>query len=141
MEDYETSEFHHDPLNHYLMLQFVLAYIPWNTRSYHELPWSCRVLRNDLVPPSATTLSHICWRVYSLTNDAIIKQLPSRNNVSLALDGCTMTNKRGILSVMTDYMIQSWALPVVQHAVDEVHRLCTSIFESSFMMSGQGPTY
>jgi hypothetical protein len=44
-------------------------------------------LRNDLCQLSTRTLSNICRREYGLTGDAMKKQLPSRNKVSLALDG------------------------------------------------------
>ena len=69
------------------MLGFVSAYIPWNAISNPELGRSYKALHNDLVLPSATTLSNISPREYALTMDAIKKQLPSRNTVSLALDG------------------------------------------------------
>jgi len=69
------------------MLGFVSAYIPWNAISNPELGRSYKALRNDLVLPSTTTLSNICRREYALTVDAITKQLPSRNTVSLVLDG------------------------------------------------------
>ena len=57
------------------MLGFVLAHIPWNTLSNHELGRSYKALRDDLVVPSAATLSTICRREYALTVDAINKQL------------------------------------------------------------------
>jgi len=69
------------------MLGFVLAHSPWNAISNLELRRSYKALRDDLVVPSATTLSNIRRREYALTVDAIKKQLPLRNKVSLALDG------------------------------------------------------
>ena len=80
--------------------------------------------------PSATTLSNICRREYALTVDAIKKQLPIRNKVSLALDGWTSTNKLAITSVIAYYMDRNWALREVQLAFDEVDRLFCSRFES-----------
>ena len=103
-KDFETSEFHQDTWNRYLMLWFVSAHIPWNAISNHELQRSYKALRDDLVLPSATTLSNICRREYALTVDAIKKQLPIRNNVSLALDGWTSTNKLAIMLVIAYYM-------------------------------------
>jgi len=82
------------------MLGFILAHIPWNDISNLELQQSDKSLRDDLVLPSATTLSNICRREYALTVDAIKKQLLIRNKVSLALDGCTSTNKLAIMSVV-----------------------------------------
>ena len=38
-KDFETSEFHQNPWNHYLMIEGVLAYIPWNGISNVELQW------------------------------------------------------------------------------------------------------
>jgi hypothetical protein len=57
------------------MLRFVSAYIPWNTTSNLELPWSYKVLRDDLVLLSTTTLGIICRREYAQTVDGIKKQL------------------------------------------------------------------
>ena len=58
------------------MLGFVSAHMSWNAISHLELRWSYKALRDDLVPPSATTLRNIGRRVYALTTDARIKQLP-----------------------------------------------------------------
>jgi len=69
------------------MLGFVSAQIPWNAISNLELRQSYKALCDHLVLPSATTFSNICRREYALTVDGIKKQLPLRNNVSLALDG------------------------------------------------------
>jgi len=91
------------------MLELVLAHIPWNAISNLELQWSYEALRNDLVPPSAWTLSNICRREYTLTVDAIEQQLPSQNKVSLALDGWTSTNTLAIMSVIAYYIDQNWA--------------------------------
>jgi len=54
--------------------------------SNRKLPKSYKTLISDLVLPSATTISNICQKDYALTMDAIKKQLPSPNNVSLELD-------------------------------------------------------
>jgi len=88
-KNYEISEFHQDTWNHYVMLRFVLACIPGNAISYLELWWSYHEMRSDLVLLLVTTLSNICWRQYAMTVNAIKKQLPSRNQVSLSLDGWT----------------------------------------------------
>jgi len=112
------------------MLGFVSAHIPWKAISNLELRRSYKALRDDLVLPSATTLSNICRREYALTVDAIKKQLPIRNKVSLALDGWTFTNKLAITSVIAYYMDRNWALREVQLAFYEVDRLFCSCFES-----------
>jgi len=112
------------------MLGFVSAHNPWNAISNLELRRSYKALREDLVLPSATTLSNICLREYALTVDAIKKQLPLRNKVSLALDGWTSTNKLAITSVIAYYMDRNWDLREVQLAFDEVNRLFISCFES-----------
>jgi len=83
-----------------MMLGYVSAHIPWNGISNLELRRSYKALHNHLVLPSALTLSNICQREYALTVDAIKKQLPIRNKVSLALDGWTSTNKLAIMSVI-----------------------------------------
>jgi len=129
-EDFETFEFHQDTLNRYLMLGYFSAYIPWNAISNLELRRSYKALRDDLVLPSVTTLSNICRREYALTMDAITKQLPSRNEVSLALEGWTSTNKLGIMSVIAYYIDRNWALREFQLAFDEVDRLFFPHFES-----------
>jgi len=112
------------------MLGFVSARIPWNAISNLELRRSYKSLRDDLVLPSTMTLSNICRREYALTVDAIKKQLPIRNKVSLALDGWTSTNKLAITSVIAYYMDRNWALREVQLAFDEVDRLFGSHFEN-----------
>jgi len=112
------------------MLGFVSAHIPWNAISNLELRRSYKSLPDNLVLPSATTLSNICRREYALTVIAIKKQLPIRNKVSLALDGWTSTNKLAITSVIAYYMDRNWALCEVQLAFDEVDRLFGSHFKS-----------
>jgi len=112
------------------MLGFVLALIPWNAISNLELRRSYKALRDDLVLLSATTLRNICWREYGLTVDAIEKQLPLRNKVSLALDKWTSTNILAITSVIAYYMDRNWALREVQLTFDEVYCLFCSRFES-----------
>jgi len=82
------------------MLGFVSAHIASNAISNLELRRSYKALRDDLVLPSAMTLSKIWRREYALTVDAIKKQLPLQNKVSLAFDGWTSTNKLGITSVI-----------------------------------------
>jgi hypothetical protein len=96
------------------MFEFVLAHIAWNAISNLELRQSNTVLRDDLMLPSGMTLSNICQREYALTVDAIQKQLPLRNKVSLALDGWTSTNKLAITSVIAYYIDRNWALREVQ---------------------------
>jgi hypothetical protein len=49
--------------------------------SYLGLQGLLKALRDELVLPSATTLSNICWREFAPTVDAIKKQLPSRKKV------------------------------------------------------------
>jgi len=112
------------------MLGFVSAHSPWNTISNLELRRPYKSLRDDLVLPSATTLSNICQREYVLTVNAIKNQLPIRNKVSLALDGWTSMNKLAITSVIVYYMDRNWALSDVRLAFDGVDRLFGSRFES-----------
>ena len=81
------------------MLRFVSAHIPWNATSNIELRRPYKALRDELLLPSAATLSNICRRGHAVTVDAIKNQLPSRNKVSLALDGWTSTNELAIMSV------------------------------------------
>ena len=118
------------------MLGFVSAHIPWNGISNLELQQSYKALLDDIVLLSATTLSNICRREYAPTVDAIKKQLPLQNKVSLAFDGWTSTNKLAIASVMTYYMDRNWALREVLLAFDEVNRLFCSRFENKFRMIG-----
>jgi len=112
------------------MLGFVLAHIPWNAMSNLELRRSYKELRDDLLLPSATTLSNTCRREYVLTVDAIKKQLPSQNKVSLALDGWISTNKLARTSVNSYYMDRNWASREVQLGFDEVYCLFFSAFKS-----------
>jgi len=105
------------------MLGCVSGHIRWNAISILELRRSYEDLRDDLVLPSATTLSNICLREYALRVDAIKKQLPSLNKVSLALDGWTSTNKLAITLVIAYYIDRHWALRELQFAFDELDRL------------------
>jgi hypothetical protein len=123
------------------MLGFLSAHIPSNAISNIELRRSYNALRSQLVLPSASTLSNICRREYTLTVDAIKKQLPSTNKVSLALDGWTSTNKLAITSVIAYYMDRNWAVQEVQLAFDEVDSPIFSYFESSLRITGQGSAY
>jgi hypothetical protein len=123
------------------MLGFVSAHIPWNAISNLELRRSYNALRSELVLPSASTLSNICQREYTLTLDAIMKQLPSTNIVSLALDGWTSMSKLAITSGIAYYMDRNWALREVQLAFDEVDSVIFSYFESSSRITGQGSAY
>jgi len=86
------------------MLGFVSAHIPRNTISNVELRPSYKALRDDLVLPSATTLSNIWQMEYAMTMDAIKKQLPSRNEVCLSLDGWTSPNELALTSVIAYYI-------------------------------------
>jgi hypothetical protein len=129
-KDLETSQFHQDMWNNYLILGFVSAHIPWNAISYLELRPSYKALHNDLVLPSATTISNICRREYALTVDAIKKQLPIRNKVSFTLDRLTSPNKLAITPVIEYYMDRNLALREVHLLFDEVDRLFCSRFES-----------
>jgi len=129
VKDIETSDFLQDRWNRYLMLGFVSAHIPWNAILNLELRRSYKALRDDLMLPSATTLSNICRKEYALTVDAIKKQSPWWNKVSSALDGWTSTNKLAITSVNAYYMDWNWELLEVQLALDEVNLLFFSHLE------------
>jgi hypothetical protein len=113
------------------MLGFVSANIPWNAISNLELRRLYNALQGDLVVPSASNLSNICWREYTLTVDAIKKQLLSRNKVSSTLDRWTSTNKLAIMSVIAYHMDRNWALREIQLAFDEVDSAFYFYFESS----------
>jgi len=112
------------------MLGFILAHIPWNAISNLELRWSYNVLRSELVPPSASTLSNICQREYSLSVHAIKNQLPTRDKVCLVLDRWTSTNQLAIMSVIAYYMDRNWAMQEVQLGFDEVNSLFFFYFNS-----------
>jgi hypothetical protein len=59
---FETSVIRQDTVNCYLMSGFVSAHIPWTVLSNLELWRPHKALHDDLVLPSATTLSNICQR-------------------------------------------------------------------------------
>jgi hypothetical protein len=87
-------------------------------------------LHSELFLVLATTLGNICRREYALTVDAIKTQLPSRNKVSLNIDGCISTNTLSITSVVAYYMDQNWALDEEQLAFNKIDCLFFSRFES-----------
>jgi hypothetical protein len=70
-KDFETSEFHQDTWNRYLMSGFVLAQIPWKAIWNLKLQRSYKAFRDILVLPSAMILSNICRREYALTMNTI----------------------------------------------------------------------
>jgi len=74
-KDFVTAKFHRDTWNCSLRLGLLSAHIPWNAIYNLELGRSYDALRSKLVPQSASTLSNLRWREYSLTKDAIKKQL------------------------------------------------------------------
>jgi len=129
-KDFETSGFHQDTWNRYLMSGVVLAHIPCNAISNLERQRSYMALREDLVLSSVTTLSNICWMEYALPEDAIKKQLLIWNKVSLGLDGWTSTNKWAIMSDIACNMDVNWALDKTRLALDVVDHLFRSRFES-----------
>ena len=112
------------------MLGLVSAHILWNPISRLELQRSYNALRSESVLPSASTLSIICPREYSLTVDAIKKQLASRNKVHIALDGWTSTNKLAVMSVITCYMDRHCALREILLVIDQGDSLGISYFAS-----------
>jgi len=116
------------------MLGFVSSHIPWNALSNLELRRSYKALRDDIALPSAMTLCSICRRKYALTVDAINKQLPIRNEVSLTLDGWTSTNKLAITSVIAYYMDRNWVMHEVKLDFDEVDRLVAETSLLTFKM-------
>jgi len=123
------------------MLGLVSAHIPWNAIAILELQHSYNALQSELVLLSARMLSNICRREYTLTVDAIKKQLPSRNKDSLGLDGWALTTTLAITSVIGYYIDWNWALQELQLALDEVDSLFFSYFERSLKITGQGSTY
>jgi hypothetical protein len=111
------------------MLGVVSIHIPWNTTSNLDLQRSINALRSKLVLLSTSTLSNVCRREYSLTVDATQKQLPTRNKVSLALDGLTSMNTLAITTVIAYYMERNWALQKVQLVFAEVDNLFSSYIQ------------
>jgi hypothetical protein len=71
---------------------------------------------------SASTLSNTFQSEYTLTVDAIKKQLATRNKVSLPVDGWTSTNNLAKISVIANFMDRNWAMRDIQLAFDEVDR-------------------
>ena len=94
-----------------------------------------------LVLLSASTLSNISLREYTLTLDAMKMQLPWTNKVSLALDGWTSPNRLAITSVLAYNMDRNWALQELHLAFNEVDSPILSYFESSLRITGQGSAY
>jgi hypothetical protein len=72
----------------------------------------------------------ICRKEYALAVDAIKKELPLQNKVSLTSDGWTSTNKLAIMSVIANNMDRKWALHEDPLPFDKVDPLFFSHFES-----------
>ena len=94
------------------------------------MAYAITAVHNDLVLPSTTTLSNICWREYALTVDGIRKQISSRNKVCLPLEAWISMNKLVITLVIAYYMDRNLALREVQLAFAEVDALFFSALES-----------
>jgi hypothetical protein len=62
----------------------------------------------------------MCQMEFSLTVDVVKKQLPSRNEVSSALDCWTLTNTLAIMSVINYNMNNDGALQKLQLTFDVV---------------------
>jgi hypothetical protein len=122
------------------MFCLVSAHIPWNAIPNLELRWSYNVLRDDLVLPSATSVSNICRRDYALPADAMMKQLPSRNTGSFALDWWTSTNKLVVMLVIAYWIDQNWALGEIQLAFDKIDCQFFSTLARWLRFTWQGPT-
>jgi hypothetical protein len=60
----------------------------------------------------------------------MMKQLPSQNEVTLALDGLPLTKQLTIMSVVAYYMNSIWALQEVQFRFDEIDSQLFSILEN-----------
>jgi len=123
------------------VLGFVSAHIQWNAISNLKLQQSFNALCRELVLLSASALGNIRRREYSLTVDAVKKQLSWGNKVSLTLNGWTSTNKLAISSVIAYCMDPNWALRDVQLAFDEVDSQFFFYFEWLLRLIGQGSTY
>jgi len=139
--DSQTFNVHQDTWNRCLMLEFVSAHIPSNAIWNFKLQQSHRASRSDLILPSVTTVSNICWSEYELTVQAVIKQLPLRNKGILVLDGWISMNNLAITSVIPYYMDQNWALREVQLGWDDVNLPLFSGFAHELRMICQGWTY
>ena len=140
-KDIQTAELHQHTWNHYHMLGFVSADVPWNAISNIKLWEWYNALQMKLVLPSVNTLSNIGWREYTLTVDAIKKQLPLRNKVGLALDGWTSTNKLAITSMIAYYLQENSALREVPLAFDEGNSPFFSHLYSSLSIRGEASVY
>ena len=87
------------------MLTFLSAQIPSNAILNQELQQLYNALRSKLILLAACTVGVICWREYTLTVDAIKKQLLSIIKVSLDLDGWTSTNILAITLVIGYHIV------------------------------------
>jgi len=125
-KDFLTAEFCQNIWLCNLMIGFVLVHIPWKELSNLQTLQSYVSLRSELVLPSASTVSNICRREYSVTVDTIEKQLLRRSNVSLDLDGWTSTNKLARMSGNANSLDWHWALRELQLAFNEVESLIFS---------------
>jgi len=94
-----------------------------------ELQWTLNALRRELVLLSTSTCNNIGQRDYSLTVDAIQKQLRPRDNVSLALDRRTSMNKSAITLVIAYYNDRNRVLREAQLGSDMVDSHFFSYFE------------
>jgi len=98
--NFATAKYQQDTWNHYLMLGFVSAYIPWNPQSNLEWWWGYDALWRKQVLPTVSIPSCICWREYTMTADGIKKQLRLKIKVSYAVNRWTSTNTLAISLVI-----------------------------------------
>jgi len=118
-KDFETSKFHQDISHRYHMLQFISVCKSWIVIWNVELQLSYTVSGHELVLPSTMTITNICTTEYALTVDAIRKQLPTQNEVTLACAGWTLMNKLVITTVIASYGHRNCVLHQVQLTLNE----------------------
>jgi hypothetical protein len=134
--DFAISQFQQDTLNGYLVLGCIAALILWNTiwslkvQSAHSTLWS------ELILPSATTHGIMCHTEHWRTVDAIMKQLPFCNRVTLCLDRWASVNKQSITSIIGYCLDSNCASRKLDLALDEVGAIFVYFFESWLSMIG-----
>lgn len=90
---------------------------------------------------SASILCNIGQTEYNLTLNAIQKQLPARNKVSLAIDGWTSMINIAITSVVDYYINWKWSMSEVQLVYNTIANQCFFQFEQWLRIACQGSTY
>jgi hypothetical protein len=101
------------------MIGLVAAYCPFSTIENPYFRLAFQMLRHDIKIPSATTLTRLLAKEYTMVLTCIRNILPGDSKISLAMDGWTSVNKRAIISIIASWINHNLVLETLQLSFEE----------------------